>query len=62
MKRKKKTYDSMYRVVGEAKGINDPFTIDLCPFCKELTNKKYVYCMYCGKKIKGIKLLKETIR
>ena len=48
--------------ITEAKRLNEPFTITRCPFCKEIISEKYNYCVYCGKKIKGKKLIKEIIK
>ena len=59
--RKKYKEEEFYRVT-EAKGINEPFTIELCPFCREPADKDYIYCVYCKKKIKGLKLIEEIIK
>ena len=59
--KKKYRLDEFYEV-SEAEGIDEPFIITLCPYCQEIASKDYNYCVYCGKKIKGKKLIKEIIK
>ena len=58
----KKYRESEFYMVREAEGIDKPFILELCPFCREPASKSYNYCCYCSKKIKGKKLIKETIK
>jgi len=53
-----------YKYTGQAKGMNRPITIHLCPKCKNyLANTDYYkYCMYCNWKYNPKKLLKEKIK
>ncbi len=55
--------DEIWKFKGvEAKRIDEPFTIELCPFCREPADKEYTYCIYCAKEIKGKKLIKEIMK